>query len=46
MRKKDLEEAKQAMENKLMLETMTVDSRKWPTVFDLNQKIDENVVLP
>lgn len=46
MKKYDLQRARKDMENKLMLQTMQIDSRKWPTVFDLNQKIDENVVLP
>jgi hypothetical protein len=30
----------------MMLDVMQVDSRKWPTLADLNTKVDENVVLP
>jgi len=29
-----------------MLDVMEIDSKKWPTLLDLNQKINENVVLP
>jgi hypothetical protein len=39
MRMKDIKDTRKAMENRLMLETMQIDSKKWPT-------IDENVVLP
>jgi hypothetical protein len=46
MRVRDLNETKRAMDNRLMLDVMQVDSRKWPTLGDLNQKVDENVVLP
>lgn len=46
MKTKDLLDTKKAMENKLMLDTMQVDSRKWPTLLDINTKIDENVILP
>ena len=46
MRKKDLLDTRKAMENRIMLETMQIDSKKWPTIFDLNTKIDENVVIP
>ena len=46
MRVKDLKDTKKAMDNRLMLDVMEVDSRKWPTLADLNTKVDENVVLP
>jgi len=46
MRFKDLKDTKKAMENKLMLDVMQIDSKKWPTLSDLNSKIDENVILP
>lgn len=46
MRVKDLKDTKRAMDNRIMLDVMEVDSRKWPTLNDLNQKVDENVVLP
>ncbi len=46
MTKKDLYDTKKAMERRIMLNVMQIESRKWPTLFDLNQKVDENVVLP
>lgn len=46
MQMRDLKNTKKAMENKLMLDAMQIDSRKWPTLYDLNTKIDENVILP
>ena len=46
MQRKDLNDTKKFMENKIMLETMTIDSKKWPTLDDINSKIDENVILP
>lgn len=46
MRFRDIKDTKKALENKMMLDVMQVDSRKWPTLVDLNTKVDENVVLP
>jgi hypothetical protein len=46
MRIRDLKDTKKAMENRIMLDVMEVDSRKWPTLADLNEKVNENVVLP
>ena len=46
LREKDLKDTKKAMETKLMLDVMQIESKKWPTLSDLNSKIDENVVLP
>ena len=46
MRKKDLRDSKIAMENRLMLKAMEIDSKRWPTIFDISKKVDENVVLP
>lgn len=37
---------KKHIENKLMLEAMELDSKRWPTLADLNQKVNENVILP
>jgi hypothetical protein len=34
------------MDNRLMLDVMQVDSAKWPTLTTLNDKVNENVVLP
>lgn len=46
MRKKDLMDTKKAIETKLMLDTMQIDSRRWPTLLDVNEKINDNVILP
>jgi hypothetical protein len=46
MRRVDLKQTKKAMDNRLMLDVMQVDSAKWPTLTTLNDKINENVVLP
>jgi hypothetical protein len=46
MRIRDINDTKKAIENKMMLDVMQIDSRKWPTLADLNTKVDENVVLP
>jgi len=46
MRRVDLKQTKKAMDNRLMLDAMQVDSAKWPTLTTLNEKVNENVVLP
>eukprot|EP00347_Sterkiella_histriomuscorum_P012490 403368376 len=46
MRKTDLMNMKRAMQNKIMLDVMQIDSRRWPTLLDMNSKINENVILP
>jgi hypothetical protein len=46
MRRRDLKDTKRAMDNRIMLDVMEVDSRKWPTLTNLNERVDENVVLP
>ena len=46
MRVKDMKDTKRAMENRIMLDVMEIDSRKWPTLSTVNEKVDENVVLP
>ena len=46
IRFRDIQVTKKTLENKMMLDVMQVDSRKWPTLTDLNTKVDENVVLP
>jgi hypothetical protein len=46
MRRKDLMDTKKAIETKLMLDTMQIDSRRWPTLVDINEKINDNVILP
>jgi len=42
----DLKRMKRAVETKMMLEAMELDSKRWPTLAELNQKVNENVVLP
>lgn len=46
MIRKDRDDTKNAMQTKIMLDMMQIESRKWPTLLDLNQKINENVILP
>lgn len=46
MKVKDIYDTKKTMENRMMLDVMQIDSRKWPTLADMNTKVDENVVLP
>ena len=46
MRIQDLKNTRKAMENRMMLQAMQIDSKRWPTLYDLNTKIDENVILP
>jgi len=46
MIRKDRDDTKNAMQTKIMLDIMQIESRKWPTLLDLNQKINENVILP
>lgn len=46
MRFRDIKDTKKNLENRMMLDVMEIDSRKWPTLSDLNTKVDENVVLP
>lgn len=46
MKIRDLYDTKKKMENRMMLDVMEIDSRKWPTLLDLNTKVNENVVLP
>jgi hypothetical protein len=46
MRRQDLKDTKKAMSTRLTLDTMQVDSQKWPTLLDLNSRVDDNVLLP
>ena len=46
MKIKDLNDTKKAMETRMMLDVMQIDSKKWPTLSNINEKVDENVVLP
>ena len=46
MIEKDRENTQKSIQNKIMLDIMQIESKKWPTLLDLNQKVDENIVLP
>ena len=46
MRRADLENTRKAIEKKVMLDTMEVESMRWPTLSNLNNSIDVNVILP
>lgn len=46
MRNQDLLDMRRSMQNKIMLDIMEIESKKWPTLLDLHQKVDENVILP
>ena len=46
MKIKDLNDTKKAMETRMMLDVMQIDSNKWPTLNNINEKVNENVVLP
>jgi len=46
MKKIDLETSRKHYEQRMMLEAMEIESKKWANLGDVNEKIDENVVLP
>lgn len=46
MTAKDIRETKKALEKKIMLDMMQIESKRWPSLSDMNQKVDENVILP
>lgn len=46
MKMHDLKQMRRSMENKIMLDVMEIDSKRWPTLNNLNEKINENVILP
>jgi hypothetical protein len=46
MRTTDLMNMKRSMQNKIMLDVMQIDSRRWPNLLDMNEKINEHVILP
>ena len=43
---KDLRDTKKALEKKIMLDMMQIETKRWPTLADINAKVDENVILP
>lgn len=46
MRDEDIKEGKRRLENKYMLDAMTLESKRWPKIEDLENSIETNVVLP
>ncbi len=46
MKMHHLKSMRRSMENKIMLDVMEIDSQRWPTLSNLNEKINENVILP
>jgi len=46
MRNHDIAEGKRRLENKYKLDAMTIDSRRWPKLDDLDNTIATNVILP
>jgi hypothetical protein len=46
MRDQDIQEGKRRLENKYMLDAMTLESKRWPQLDDLDNSIETNVILP
>ena len=46
MRKEDIAEGKRKLENRYKLDAMTIDSRRWPKLGDLDNTIATNILLP
>ena len=46
MRNHDLNTARTQMETRLMLDTMQADSQRWPSLVNMNERVDDNVILP
>ena len=46
MRNHDIAEGKRRLENRYKLDAMTIDSRRWPKLDDLDNTIATNVILP
>lgn len=46
MRDQDIKEGKRRLENKYMLDAMTLESKRWPQLDDLDNSIETNVILP
>ena len=42
----DIREGKRRMENRYMLEAMTVESKRWPKLQDLENSMDTTILLP
>lgn len=46
MRDADIKDMRRKMENKMMLDVMTLDSKRWPTLLEMDQRVNENVIIP
>ena len=47
MRQKDLQKLRQETDRRLMLDAMQIEAtRQWPTLLNLDVKIDADVVIP
>ena len=46
MHRHDIAEGKRRLENRYKLDAMTIDSRRWPKLGDLDNTIATNVLLP
>jgi hypothetical protein len=46
MRRRDVADGKKKMENRYMLDTMVIESRRWPKLHDLDSSISTNIILP
>ena len=46
MREHDISEGKRRMENRYMLDALTIESRRWPKLGELDKTISTNIILP
>ena len=46
MKLEDIREGKRRLENRYKLDAMTIDSRRWPKLNDLDNTIATNILLP
>jgi hypothetical protein len=42
----DIREGKRRMENRYMLDAMTLESKRWPKLQDIDDKYDTKILLP
>jgi hypothetical protein len=46
MTKQDVLNTRKAMQNKIMLDVMELDSKRWPSLAEMNERVKEHVILP
>ncbi|CDW75094.1 UNKNOWN [Stylonychia lemnae] len=46
MTRQDVLNTRRAMQTKIMLDVMEIDSKRWPSLAEMNERINEHVVLP